>query len=126
MDNDVVEKLNDITTEDYIWVVYIFIIILSYVSNYYERKYLLKKNEQDKELYHKMMILIFLILVIIYFYFFYSSYKSVRDLKPNDSEDKKKLVKLAYYASILICISGLIYLYVAIQDDNLDVELAFN
>ena len=72
------------------------------------------------------MIGIFIVLLIAYLYFLYSSYQDVRDLKPNDSNSKKKLVILSFIASLLIFISGAIFLYIAFADEDLNVELAFN
>ena len=41
-------------------------------------------------------------------------------------EKKKELITLSLIASSLILISGLIFLYIAINDEELNVELAFN
>ena len=38
---DINSKLRDLQIEDYIWVIYIFLIILSWYSNSLERKYFL-------------------------------------------------------------------------------------
>ena len=72
------------------------------------------------------MVLIFLTLFIVYFYFAKSSYDDITKLKVSDIDKKKELTYLAFYASFLILISGVIFLYIAFTDDNLDVELAFN
>ena len=45
---------------------------------------------------------------------------------PINSLKKKKLVTLSLIGSLLIAISGVIFLYIAYQDEELDVELAFN
>ena len=44
----------------------------------------------------------------------------------NDSEKKKRLLYLSFLASLLIFISGIIFLYIAISDTDLNVELSFN
>ena len=72
------------------------------------------------------MIFIFSLLNIVYFYFFLDAKKSINNLKPWDSSKKKNLNWLSYMASTLICISGILFLYIAIQDKDFDVELAFN
>ena len=72
------------------------------------------------------MIIIFTVLLIIYMYFAKSSLDEVRNLKQNDSMDKKRLTYLSFVGSFLILISGIIFLYIAFQNENLDVELAFN
>ena len=120
------EKLKEIKTENFIWFIYIGIIFLSWYSNNLERKYFLFNDKKSKDKYRKIMILIFSILIIVYFYFLQDSYKSVKDLKKNDSNKKKNLTELSFISSLLIFISGIIFLYIAYQDNDLDVELAFN
>ena len=50
----------------------------------------------------------------------------IKKLRKTDSEQKKRLVTLSFIASLLITISGFIFLYIAIVDVDLNVELAFN
>lgn len=126
MSNEIYEKLRQLKIEDFIWVIYIGIIILSYYSNYLERRYFVFNDIDSKNKYRSIMILIFSILIFVYFYFLYDSYKSFKDLKCNDDEKKKRLVYLSFLASLLIFISGIIFLYIAYSDKDLNVELAFN
>lgn len=123
---EVEDKLKQLRIEDFIWVIYIGIIALSYYSNYLERRYYVFNDINSKNKYRNIMILIFSILIIVYFYFLYDSYKSINDLKCSDSEKKKRLLYLSFLASLLIFISGIIFLYIAISDTDLNVELAFN
>ena len=119
-------KLKEINIENMIWVLYIGIIILSYYSNYLEKKYFINKDIKSKDEYRKIIIIIFYILVIVYFYFLNDSYQGIKELNINDSKKKKDLVYLSFIASLLIFISGIIFLYIAIEDEELNVELAFN
>lgn len=120
------EKLKQLTIEDYIWIIYIGIIFLSYYSNSLERKYYVFNDTKSKEKYRKIMIIIFSILVIVYLYFLKSSIDDLKKLKINDTNKKKRLVYLSFISSLLIAISGFIFLYIAISDEELNVELAFN
>ena len=124
--NDIKDKLKEINTEEFIWIIYIGIIILSFISNNYEKEYFLHNNDNDRKKYRITLIVIFTILVIVYIYFLKESIDSIRNLKPNDSEQKKKLTYLSFIASLLIAISGFIYLYIAYKDETIDVEIAFN
>ena len=56
------EKLNQLKIEDYIWLIYIGIIFLSWYSNSLERNYYIYKNEESKKKYRTIMIIIFSIL----------------------------------------------------------------
>lgn len=120
------KKLKQIKIEDFIWIIYIGIIILSFYSNRLEADYYVNNNKISKEKYRKNIILIFSILVFVYIYFLKISIDDINNLKPWDSLEKKRLVILSFIASLLIAISGFIFLYIAFKDNNLDVELAFN
>lgn len=126
LNSEVEEKLRQIKIENYIWIIYIIIIGISYYSNYLEKDYFVNNSIESKEKYRETLIVIFSILLIIYLYFTVDAYKSVQSLKENDSKEKKDLVTLSFIGSLLILISGIIFLYVAYKDYNLDVELAFN
>ena len=120
------EKLKELEIEDFIWFVYIGIIVLSWYSNSLERKYFVENDLRSKEEYRAIIILIFSILIVVYLYFLYDAYQTVNELKDTDSEKKKKLVKLSFIGSLLIAISGFIFLYIAIEYEELIFELAFN
>ena len=53
-------------------------------------------------------------------------FDDLQNIKPYDSKKKKNLITLSFIASLLIAISGAIFLYIAIMDEDLNVELAFN
>ena len=124
--NDIKNKLKQIDIEDKIWIIYLGIIFLSYYSNDLERKYFINNDNISKEKYHTIMILIFSILVVVYFYFLKSSLEDINNLKEYDSIHKKNLTYLSFIGSSLIAISGLIFLYIALKDEDISVELAFN
>ena len=124
--DEINNKLKEIKIEDFIWIIYIGIIILSFYSNSLEKKYFLYNDLLSKEKYRKILIFIFSILIVVYLYFLKDSYDSLNDLKLNDSDKKKNLTYLSFIGSLLIAISGFIFLYIALNDEDLDVELAFN
>ena len=127
MDNETINnKLKELKIEEGIWIIYLGIIFLSFYSNNLEKSYYLYKDLNCKKQYQEVMIIIFTILVLVYIYFFYSSYKEMKNINPLNNQKKNNLIYLSFIASFLLVISGLIYLYIAITDNNIDVELAFN
>jgi len=120
------DKLKQLKIEDFIWVIYIGIIILSWYSNSLERKYYCFNDLESKKKYREIMTTIFIILIIVYFYFLMDSINSLKNIDENTSEETKKLLYLSFLASLFIFISGLIFLYISIKDEDLNVELAFN
>ena len=126
MNKEIQEKLKSIKIEEFIWIIYIGIIFLSFYSNSLEKKYFIYNDLNSKKKYRETLIIIFSILLIVYYYFLSDSYKSIKELNINDSMEKKKLVYLSFLGSIFIFLSGIIFLYIACQDENIDVEIAFN
>lgn len=120
------KKLKQLKIEDFIWIIYIGIIFMSWYANSLEKKYFIYNDLVSREKYRKMMIFIFSILIVIYFYFLKDSYDDVKNINPCESDEIKNLTFLSYIGSLLIFVSGLIFLYIAIKDEELNVELAFN
>lgn len=119
------DRLNDIKTENIIWVIYIFIIVLSFIANNYETNYIKYNDNKSKDDYRNLMLLIFSILVIVYFRILKDS---LRDVKKTSYLNNKvsKLNKLSFIGSLLVFISGVIFLYIIYNDTDIDVEIAFN
>ncbi|MBD9107369.1 hypothetical protein EGP99_06135 [bacterium] len=124
--NEDLSRLKDIKIENYIWIIYIGIIVLSWYANSKEKDFIINKNENSKKEYQALMILIFTILLFIYYYFTIDSYDDVKELTPLDSKKKIILRYASFVGSFLILISGIIFLIIAILDDNIDTEIAFN
>ena len=124
--DDRLKKLNDIKIENKVWLVYIGIIILSWYANSKEKDYLLYNDQNSKKEYQNLLIIIFTILLIIYYHFAKSSYEDIQNLTEFDSEKKKTLTMFSFIGSVFILISGIIFLGLAIADDDIDIELAFN
>lgn len=120
------KKLKQLKIEDFIWLIYIVIIIMSWYSNTLERKYFINNDLQSREKYRKIMILIFSILIIVYLYFLKDSFDDLKNIRLDDSNKVKNLTYLSFIGSLLIAISGFIFFYIAIKDEELNVELAFN
>ena len=122
--NNINERLKEIKTEDYIWILYIGIIAFSLYSNTLERKYFINKDIAAKNEYRSINTMIFTILVFVYAYFLNGSYN---DFKNIGSKTKNKdLITLSFIASLLIFVSGIIFLYISLIDKDIDIELAFN
>ena len=126
MNDEVRKRLEQIRVEDYIWIVYTGIIALSLYANRLERKYFITKDLKSKNEYRNIMIAIFLVLYLVYSYFLNDSWDDFKNINKIKDKKKKDLVTLSFLGSLLIFISGAIFLYIAIVDENIDVELAFN
>lgn len=119
-------RLKKIEIENFVWIIYIGIIILSFYANEKEKKFIINNDEISKKEYQNLLILIFSILLIIYLYFAKDSYNDIKTLNDNDTDKKKKLIYASFIGSLLILISGIIFLTIAILDEEIDTEIAFN
>ena len=119
------EILRTIEIENYIWIIYLVIIFLSFMANKEEVNYFINNDMQSKSNYRKLIIIIFSIALGIYYYFFVSGYKTYKSLSPYDTESKKFFETINFIANILILISGAIFLFIAIFGEELETEIAF-
>lgn len=118
--------LKEIETENFIWIIYLFLIGLSFLANKFEKDYYINGNITDKEKYRIINIFIFTVALIIYIYFFRGNIDTVNKLNCDDSYDKIFFNKLNLFSTSLIVIAGIIFLYIAINDKNLETEISFN
>lgn len=124
--NNSKEILNEIETENFIWIIYLLIIGLSFLANSFEKDYYINNNLESKDIYRMINIFIFSAVLVVYLYFFKGNFKVINELSVFDSYKKKRFNELNFIASALIVIAGVIFLYIAIYDENLDTEIAFN
>lgn len=118
--------LKALKIEDFVWIIYLVIIGLSFYSNHIERDYIINDSEESKKKYQIINIIIFSIATLIYLYFAYDNYKATQELNNSDSYNKKKFTYLEFIGAVLALISGLIFLYAAINDSDLETEIAFS
>ncbi len=123
---DKLDRIKKINIENFIWVIYIGIIILSWYANSKEKKFILFDDQKSKKEYQNLMIFIFSILIVVYYYYTKDSYDDISKLNAEDTNKKVALTYASFIGSLLILISGVIFLIIAILDDNIDTELAFN
>jgi len=118
------ERLKKIDIENNIWIIYLGIIFLSFLANSYEKDYFINKNNSSKKTYRELNIFIFTLLIIVYSYFELDSLKSF--LNTNKNKEQAKLDNLSFLATTFVLLSGIIFLYILIEDKNLIEEIAFN
>ncbi len=123
---DKLDRIKKINIENFIWVIYIGIIMLSWYANSKEKKFILFDDQKSKKEYQNLMIFIFSILIVVYYYYTKDSYDDISKLNAEDTNKKVALTYASFIGSLLILISGAIFLIIAILDDNIDTELAFN
>ena len=124
MDSELKKRINEINTENVVFLIFIILIIMSYVANSFEKKYFLYSDNSYKKIYYYIQVVIFFVVVSVNLYYVYISYLEVANLSRCSSYKKIKYAYLDYYASIFALIAGLILLYVAIVDVDIETEIS--
>ena len=124
MNNNIEKRLKQINIENNIWIIYLIIIGLSFYSNKLEKDYFINKNNISKETYRKINTIIFIVLILVYSYFEEDAIESFFN-NQNKTSKQKKYDSLILIASTAILISGFIFLYIILDDKNLDTEIAY-
>ena len=124
MNEKIQKRIKQIKIENNIWIIYLFIIILSYYANYKEKDFFLNNNQESKETYRKINALIFSILIIVYSYFEIDAITSLKNSQKTAQNNNYDI--LSFIATTAVLMSGIIFLYIIINDKDLEEEIAFN
>ena len=124
MNENIKKRLDLINTENNIWILYLVIIGLSFYANEKEKNYFLTNNNQDKNTYRTINAIVFIILIGVYTYFEKEAINSLNNKQKKPKQ--KKLDILSFIATSSFLISGIIFLYIIIVDNELTEEIAFN
>ena len=123
MNNNIIETLKRINIEDYIWIIYLFLVGYNLYSNYLEKKFLISKDKYLYNKFHSINTTVYFIALIIFSYLLITSYEDVTKLNNNASENEKKFKTLTFIASLLFVIGSAISLYVTYKSTDLDDQL---
>lgn len=116
-------KLQRISEENFIWVVYFFIIIAALLSNAYEKYFLETKDLRNQKIFRTLNITIFCVAFFIYLYFVIISYENVQELR--ESSTKKEVISahVQLIASLLFLVAGGLALYTELNRDEPDTDI---
>lgn len=123
--NDISKKLKRLRNEDFIWIVYFFIVVFALYSNKLDRDYLLKKDNEAYKREKYINVTIFFITFFIYLYFLLLLTEDLGSMEKNFNDPAYRSTFIQLIAAILFLIGGAIYLINEItrKDDALDVGL---
>ncbi len=118
------ERLKELKSEEVIWIILIGLIFLSFYNNNIERDFLINKNKASQEKFHYIQIFIFGVATLTYLFYVFDDFKDVFSLNEFSTPKKVQNTYLSLVASLSILLSGLIYIYIAIVDLELETEIA--
>lgn len=118
------QQLRLIKEEDFIWLIYFFIVIFAYISNIYEKNYLITNNQESKKKFQIINRIILIVSLFIYLYFVLVAYKNLKYIQKNCYKKEVLLAISNLLASSLFLIAGIIQLYPNFNDSN-NEDIAF-
>lgn len=126
MIDELEERVRAIRQENFVWIIYLVVIGISYYANKLEIDYFKTNNEESAKWYRYLEILVFSIVTIIYLYFTIKDYMEVMSLSDDDSYNKKKYAYLSLISDVAFLFAAGILLYIAIDDRNIEAEIFFD
>ena len=111
--NILLKKLALIRQEDFIWIIYFFIIIFALISNYFEKIYLIDKDPSAREKFSHINTTILIIAL-------YNVIISYDDLK---SGKQNILSFLRVVASLLFLVAGAIFIYIDFKSNTTERDI---
>ena len=114
--------LQELETEDFIWIVYSFIVIGAIISNALERDWVIKHKAKSYQAFHFINTTIFFVSFLIYFYFVWLNYKHLKETRGYSSLKELFLNEARFVAACLFLVGGLIYLFVEISSTSINTE----
>ena len=117
MDN-FLSKLNLLKKEDFIWLVYYFVITASIVSNSFERHFIITNNKNSLNKVKKINTTILIIAFLIYLYFVTITIENFDLLKENGTNKDIRIANERLIANILFLVAGAYAIYVDYDSNN--------
>ncbi len=110
------DKLKDLKIDEWIWVVFIILSALNIFGDELEKDYYLHHNTTKDKTAKKIFTLTVFISFLIYCYLAYQRYQRVQIMKTTKKDTK--LEELRLFASILVVIASIIFLYYQLEDTS--------
>ena len=116
-------KLQRISEENFIWVVYFFIIIAALLSNAYEKYFLETGDYRKQKIFKTLNITIFCVAFFIYLYFVLISYENVQELRESSNKKEVTSTHVQLIASLLFLVAGGLALYAELNREDPDTDI---
>ena len=116
-------KLQRISEENFIWLVYFFIIIAALLSNAYEKYFLETGDYRKQKIFKTLNITIFSVAFFIYLYFVIVTYENVQQLRENATQKEVLSAHMQLIASLLFLVAGGIALFAELNRDDPNTDI---
>ena len=116
-------KIQRVNEENFIWLVYFFIIIAALLSNAYEKYFLETGDYRKHKIFKTLNITIFCVAFFIYVYFLVISYQNVQELRETSTKKEVLSAHMQLIASLLFLVAGGIALVAEINREDPDTDI---
>lgn len=122
--NDFCRKLKLLNEEDFIWLIYFFVVTYAVISNKYERDYVINKNLKSLNKSRKINSAILIIAFFIYLYFVIVTINNFDLLKRNSNKKEVRVAFERLIANILFLVAGAFALYADYDNNTTGTDIA--
>lgn len=113
-------ELKKIRTEDFVWIIYFFIVIAALYSNRYEVNYLLNNDINSLKKEKTLNIIIFVVAFFIYLYFVLTFSEDLSNMEKNFNNRRYRETFIKLIAALLFLVGGALYAIVEITSFSSD------
>ena len=117
-------KLDKLNIDDFIWLIYFFIVLFSLIANSFQRKYLFTKDKRYRNNGRVITLTLLIVAFFIYFYFVLDSIDDINILRTNKDPDRKRVAMERLITTLVFLVGGALSIYTEIDDKGGDVDLA--
>jgi NADH:ubiquinone oxidoreductase subunit 2 (subunit N) len=104
---DVINKINRLNFEDFLWIIFVFLSILNIYGNNFDKEYLKTNNKSYQNNANKVFEFTLIITFLIYSYFFIRNYSAYKEC--NEEEKQLYVIKVLGSSFLIAGIVCLIY-----------------
>ncbi|MBQ7030894.1 MAG: hypothetical protein IJN13_00795 [Bacilli bacterium] len=116
-------QLKLLKEEDFIWLIYYFIVTFALVANYFERNSILNNNKVSLKNAQKITTTILVVAFFIYLYFTLVSIDNLEFLKRNGNKKEVKVAFERLIANILFLVAGAIAIYADYDSNTSSIDI---
>lgn len=122
--SELFRKLKLLKEEDFIWLIYYFIITFALVANELERRFLIDNKEPEINIAKKINSTILIIAFFIYLYFVLVTIQNFDILKKNGTRKEVRVAFERLIANIIFLVAGAIAIYADYDSNTIGTDIA--
>ena len=118
-----IRNLRLLKEEDFIWLIYFFIVLFALIANSFEEKYIFTQNKKFQKNGRYINITLLIVALIIYLYYVSIAIEDIY-LNKNKSLKKQRVNFERLITTLVFLVGGALSLYTELDDNSGDVDLA--